>query len=68
MRRIRSVSSGLLVAGFILGFASLPGCSDEQTPDVSEKKVSKRDEAGKKFPFAESTPVKKGAGAGGKAR
>jgi hypothetical protein len=66
MRKIRPVLSGLLVGGFLLGLTSLSGCSSEETADVSAPKASKRDEAGKTFPFAEGVPAKKGPGGSGK--
>jgi hypothetical protein len=63
MRRIRPVLRGLFTAGFFLGLTSLPGCSSSgETGDASAPKVSKRDEAGKKFPFADD-PAPKGAAA-----
>jgi hypothetical protein len=68
MRRIRPLLSGLLVAGFLLGLTSLSGCSDEKTDDASAARVSKRDEAGKKFPFSDGTPAPKGSGGSTKPR
>jgi hypothetical protein len=68
MRKIRPVLNGLLVAGFLLGLANLSGCSSEQPGEVSAQKTSRREEAGKKFPFADSAPAAKGAGGSGKAR
>ena len=67
MRRIRPLLSGLLVAGFFLGLTSLSGCSDEKTDDASAPRVSKRDEAGKKFPFA-GAPAPKGSAGSSKPR
>ena len=69
MRKIRPMLSGLLVGGFLLGLTSLSGCSSsEETGDVSAPKVSKRDEAGKKFPFPDAPPATKGPGGSGKTR
>jgi hypothetical protein len=66
MRKISFVLSGLLVAGFLLGLSSLSGCSSEETGDVPAQKISKRDEAGKQFPFPEGAPAKKAPGGSGK--
>jgi hypothetical protein len=67
MRKIRPVWSGLWLGGGLLGLASLSGCSSaEQTGDTSAPKVSKRDEAGKKFPFADAPAPKQPGGSGKK--
>jgi hypothetical protein len=66
MRKIRPALIGVLVAGFLLGLTCLSGCSSEETGDVPAQKVSRRDEAGKKFPFPDAAPATKGAGGSGK--
>ena len=45
MRRIRPVLSGLLVAGFLLGVTSLPGCGNPEegsAPKLKGKKTRSR--------------------------
>ena len=48
MRKIRPVLSGLLVAGFLLGLASLSGCGDPGEGSAPKKKGT-RDEINKAF-------------------
>ena len=48
MRKIRPVLSGPLVAGFLLGLTSLPGCGELQEGSAPKKKGT-RDEINKAF-------------------
>jgi hypothetical protein len=43
MRRIRPMLSGLLVAGFFLGFVSLPGCGNPEEGSAPKMKGNKDD-------------------------
>jgi hypothetical protein len=47
MRKVRPVLSGLLIAGFLLGLGSLPGCDSQE--GVAPKKKGTRDEINKAF-------------------
>ena len=66
--RFKYVLNGLFGLAMIAGAMAEVGCSSEEPPSAATTgKVSKREEAGKRFPFPEGGSPTKGASGSGKA-
>jgi hypothetical protein len=68
MNRFRYVFSVMLGIVAMVGALVQAGCSSEEPASVATAKISKRDEAGKKFPFPDASETTKAAAGGPKKR
>jgi hypothetical protein len=68
MSRFRYVFNLMLGIVAMVGALVQAGCSSEEPASVATAKSSKRDEAGKKFPFPDASETTKGAAGSPKKR
>jgi hypothetical protein len=68
MNRFRYVLSSMLGIVAMVGALVQAGCSSEEPASVATAKTSKRDEAGKKFPFPDASQTTKAAAGSPKKR
>jgi hypothetical protein len=68
MSRVRYVFGLMLGIVAMVGALVQAGCSSEEPASVATAKSSKRDEAGKKFPFPDASETTKGAAGSPKKR
>jgi hypothetical protein len=61
MNRFRYVLSVMMVIIAMVGALVNAGCSSEEPASVATERTSKREEAGKKFPFPDASETKKEA-------
>jgi hypothetical protein len=61
MNRFRYVLSVMMAIIAMVGALVNAGCSSEEPTRVATERTSKRDEAGKKFPFPDASETKKEA-------
>jgi hypothetical protein len=66
-KRFKYLSNILSGFAVVVGSVAQPGCSSEEPPSAATGKVSRREEAGKKFPFPEGGSPTQGASGSGKA-
>jgi hypothetical protein len=68
MNQFRYILSLMLAIIAMVGALVNAGCSSEEPASVATAKISKRDEAGKKFPFPDASETTKAAAGGPKKR
>jgi hypothetical protein len=61
MNRFKYIFNVILAIIAMVGALVNAGCSSEEPASVATAKTSKRDEAGKKFPFPDASETTKGA-------
>jgi hypothetical protein len=64
MNRFKYTLSVMLAIAMLVGALVHAGCSSEEPASVSTAKTSRREEAGKKFPFPDASETTKSAARG----